>query len=297
MEKNILLDPEFQKVLEQAEQESREELQESASEVSLGMGADCQTAYEHNMKASGLNLSVLQAEEARDLTEAQQWVEEVRPALILAGGEAEVAKRMSADEMAAARELSLTPKDSSVLTPVGVTEMSSESLTQAWLGSGGCQNYWVKAWGAGWGCVGGVGSIERHITWYFRYTPPSTRFYAIIPYVQFNGFYITRANDKWYNCKYARGRAQIKVNAHQYNWKGEQVWTVLDSRGDNISVNRRFDTTRRVNYSALLGGGDSVLIMVRVGLYAYAKGSGSYSELNFSTGSANHVCIPNVWIG
>jgi hypothetical protein len=294
---DFLMDSEFKKVLEQAEQESRQELQSTAAEVSLGMSPSCLKDYEQQMQQAGLDLVSLQDAEARDLAEAQKFIESVRPGLILAGGEAKVAKMTSDEEVASSLETALLPDGYAALTPIGVTEISSDSLTQVWLGSGSCQNYYVKAWGGGWGCTGGVGSIERHLTWYFRYTPPTNKFYAIKPYVNFNGFYITKANDKWYNCKYARSRVQMKVNAYQYNWKGEQVWTVLDSSDDNINVNRRFDTTRTVNYTALLARGDSVLIQVRVGLYAYAKGSGSYSELNFSTGAANKICIPNVYVG
>ncbi len=248
------------------------------------------------MKSAGLNLDVLREQEARDLAESQKWVQEVIPTLAMADGEAEVTKRLAVDEAMESRNLALTPVGYTVLTPIGATEISSHSLSQVWL-PGYCQNYYVKAWGGGWGCTGGVGSILRHVTWWFSFTPSGNKFYSIIPFVKFRGFYLTKANDKWYNCKHARGRVQIKVNAYQYNWKGEEVRTVLDSSGGNISVNHRFDTTRHVYYTALLGGGDKVWIRVRVALYAYAKGGGSYSELNFATGAANYLCVNNVWVG
>jgi GTP cyclohydrolase I len=100
MMQNILMDSEFRKILEQAEQESRNELQSTANEVSLGMSQECLQGYEQQMKQAGLDLEFLRNAEAKDLAEAQKFVETVRPALILAGGEAQVAKLTSDEEIA-----------------------------------------------------------------------------------------------------------------------------------------------------------------------------------------------------
>lgn len=168
--------------------------------------------------------------------------------------------------------------------------------SQAVVSGGGCKNLYNWASGGGWGCTGGVGSINSYAEFGFWFKPPTNRFYSVRPYFQFRGYYIVKANDKWYNCKYARVLVSAQTNCYQYNWKGWNNVNVLNVRGSNINVNKRFDANRYTYNSYLLAGGDWAYIRARVRLYAYAKGDGSYAKNDYSTGVANKLCVPHVLV-
>ena len=156
---------------------------------------------------------------------------------------------------------------------------------------------WCWAKGAGSGLFGsGAGSYNVWADWGYWFKPESTRYYGIVPHHVFRGFYIVRAFDGAWTSKFARALVRIWTNVYQYNWKGWKKWTVLNVGDDNINVNDRCDTDRHVYYSALLAGGDWAFIRSTVQLYVYARGSSSYSELNFSVGSANYLQAPHVHI-
>lgn len=151
-------------------------------------------------------------------------------------------------------------------------------------------NPWCWAQGGGWWSSA---DISIYSTFWFYFYPSANRFYAVVPRVRFRGFYILRANDKWWNSKYARVVTDVRVRAYQYNWKPETVYTVLNHGDDNIDTNPRFDQDRSFYYSFLAGGGDLAWIRVNVRIYAYARGSGSYAEVNFASGVANYLQVPS----
>lgn len=161
---------------------------------------------------------------------------------------------------------------------------------------GSCKNLYNWAKGAGGGCIGGVGKITSYAEFGFWFKPTVSRFYSIRPHFQFRGYYIVKANDKWYNCKSARVTVAAQTNCHQYNWKGWNSVDVLNVGGSNINVNRRFDDDRHTYNSYLLAAGDWAYIRARVKLYAYAKGNGSYAKNDYSTGTANKLCVPHVHV-
>lgn len=156
----------------------------------------------------------------------------------------------------------------------------------------------VSAWarGSGSGIAGtGAASFHAYVDWWFSFRPDAARFYAQRVHVPFSGFYITRANDGFFNSKRARTRINLSARGYQYNWKGTTSTNRLNVDDDNVNVNRRFDGWQSFNYSSLLGA-DQAYLRVSLDLYVYARGSGSYSELNFSTGAGNYLGIPRVFV-
>lgn len=292
------IEAEFRKLLKEVAAEEQQELKSmtEGGELGLKMSEDLEAEYTNQLRQSGLNVEQLELQERKDAEATEKWLAEVTPALVMGGGEQQLVMQQLTEEREASLDQSLMGEDVEILSPVAVTVSDSDTLTMDWVGSTTCQKKYVWARGGGWGCTGGRASIGRSVDWWYAFRPRTTKFYAIQPRVTYNGFYIVKANDKWYNCKYAKATIDIKVNVHQYNWKGESKWNVLNVADGNISVNRRFDTTRRVNYSALLGRNDLVWVRVRTSLYAYAKGSGSYAELNFNAGS-NRMCGPPLYVG
>lgn len=203
-------------------------------------------------------------------------------------------------------ESNFMPADAYALTPAWsaafsdqiegdqLTGVSSTAVgTQAVLTGGGCKNYMNWAKGAGSGLFGtGVGEIQSWVEFGFWFKPSASRFYTVRPRFQYRGYYIVKANDGFFTSKRARVVASAWTNVHQYNWKGWNHVNVLDKAGSNININKRLDTDRVTHNSFLLGGGDWAYIRCTIGLYAYARGGGSYAKNDFSTGSANKVCVP-----
>lgn len=159
----------------------------------------------------------------------------------------------------------------------------------------GCRNLWNSASGSGGGCIGGVGSITSHAEFGFWFRPSVTKFYSVRPLFRFRGYYILKANDKWYNCKHTKSVISVETNCYQYNWKGWNSVTVLNEKHQNINRNRRFDINRHTNNSYLLAGGDWVFVRARIVLHARAQGSGSYARNDFATG-VNRLCVPHVHV-
>jgi hypothetical protein len=255
-----------------------------------------------SLEAMGLNVSNLDALDRERCAEADEELEVIKAQM----------EALSQEPSPVAAEVdvegSFLPEGACMLTPSWTALFSDQDIQDQLTGGsaieaqatvsagGGCKNYWNWAKGGGWGCTGGVGSNQQWAEWGFWYKPPTSRFYSIRPYFQYRGFYIVRANDKWYNCKKAQVLVSAWTNVHQYNWKGWNHVNVLNVRDDNINVNRRFDTNRYTYNSYLLGAGDWAFIRCTIGLYVRAQGSGSYAENNFSTGAANKLCVPHVHV-
>jgi hypothetical protein len=258
--------------------------------------------YQKEMKsleAIGLNITNLDALDREQSAESELELKTMRAQM----------ESMSESPSAGASQIevegSFLPEGAYMLRPTWTGFFSDKDVqdqltggsaieAQAIVTGEGCKNYWNWARGGGWGCTGGVGSNQQWAEWGFWFKPPTSKFYSVIPYFQFRGFYIVKADDKWYNCKKAEVLVSAWTNVHQYNWKGSNHVDVLHVRDDNINVNKRFDADRNTYNSYLLGGGDWAFIRCTIGLYVRAQGSGSYAENNFSTGTANKLCVPYV---
>jgi len=159
-------------------------------------------------------------------------------------------------------------------------------------------NFDLSDWasGSGSGLFGtGAASFHVYLDWWFAFNADVNKFYSQQIYVPFNGFHIVRADDAWYDSKHAEVNISLSARGYQYNWKGTSSTNVLHVAGDNINVNDRFDGWRTFNYSTLLGA-DTAYLLVTADFYVYARGGGSYAELNFSDGNANYVGIPYVYV-
>jgi hypothetical protein len=183
------------------------------------------------------------------------------------------------------------------LTPYYATYHGSDG-TVYWQGYNP-GNFDVRDWasGAGSGLFGtGAASFTVYVDWWFTFTTDTSRFYSHNIYVPFNGFYIVRSDDGFWDSKEAHVRIDLSAQGYQYNWKPSSSTNVLDIDSQNINVNDRFDGWRTMYYSDLLGGGDAAYVRVTSSFYVYARGGGSYAELNFSDGAANYIGVPWVYI-
>lgn len=253
------------------------------------------------IQGAGIDMAKLASAEAAISAEAEKEVEEIEARL-----------NQQSQESAYSAEIdpaaSFVPSDAAMLTPSWVGAFSddapddkltaaSQVASQSLLSGGGCKDYYNWAKGGGSGNFGtGVGKIQSWIDFGFWFRPPQSRFYSVRPLFRYRGYYIVRADDGFFTSKYARTVVSAWTNVHQYNWKGWNSVKVLDVGDDNINVNRRFDADRYTYNSYLLGAGDWVYIRCTIGLYAYARGSGSYTKNDFATGNANYLCVPYCYV-
>ena len=150
--------------------------------------------------------------------------------------------------------------------------------------------------GAGSGLFGtGAGSFTVYMDWWFTFRAPENRNYAHTIYVPLHGFYILKADDGFWDSKEAHARIDLSAMGFQYNAKATATSNVFDMHSQNINVNDRFDGTRVMYYSDLLGA-DTAYLRVSASFYVYARGGGSTAQLNFSSGAANYVGVPSVYI-
>lgn len=157
---------------------------------------------------------------------------------------------------------------------------------------------WDTASGSGSGIFGtGAASFTVHMDHWFAYTTEASRFYNHNIYVPFHGFEIARADDGFWDSKEAHVRIDLSALGYQYNAKPMGRTNVFDIDSQNINSNDRIDGWRTMYYADLLGGGDTAYLRVTSSFYVYARGGGSFAELNFSDGAANYLGIPQVYIG
>jgi|GEM_PF-1809947 len=254
------------------------------------------------MEAAGIKVANMEALDVELSADADVELKVIEDKMI------ELSQEPSGDTIGLDIEKAFLPQDALVLSPAWVADFSDDDAqdkltgasvitTQTLLSGGGCKDKYVWAKGGGSGIAGtGVGKIQAWVDFGFWFKPSISKFYSIRPHFRFRGFYIVKANDKWYNSKFARVKVSAWTNVYQYNWKGWNNIDVLNVGDDNINVNRRFDADRNMYTSYLLGGGDWAYIRCTIGLYAYAKGSGSYAKLDFATGVANYLCVPYCYV-
>ncbi|GAB3271117.1 hypothetical protein GCM10027347_42200 [Larkinella harenae] len=155
---------------------------------------------------------------------------------------------------------------------------------------------WDYANGSGSGLLGsGAASFTIYLDWWFTFRAPENRNYSHTIQVPFNGFYIIRSDDGIFTSKEARARISLSAVGYQYNYKATASTNVFSMGNDNINVNDRFDGWRTMYYSTLLGA-DQAYLRVTASFYVYARGGGSTAQLNFSTGNANFIGVPYVYI-
>jgi phage-related protein len=153
-----------------------------------------------------------------------------------------------------------------------------------------------SASGAGSGLFGsGAGSFTVYMDWWFSYLAPQNRFYGHTIYVPFHGFYIVIADDGFWDSKEAHARIDLSAVGYQYNYKSTGNTNEIDVGGQNLNVNDRLDGWRTMYYADLLGM-DRAYLRVTASFYVYARGGGSTAQLDFSSGNANYMGVPWVYI-
>lgn len=150
----------------------------------------------------------------------------------------------------------------------------------------------ARNWGQGWGCYDfgpTYGPSRASAAFWFAFIPDRTAMWNLLALVNLNGFYILTANDDWWDCKHAEAHVEADMDVFQYYWNGTKRFPLLNLSADNINAARLFDEAGNFDYQAGLRAGDFAFVKVTISLSVHAQGGGSYSEVNFSDGTANFL--------
>ena len=150
---------------------------------------------------------------------------------------------------------------------------------------------WVKSTGSGSGW-GGAEDFQVTIDRWFVFTPRNAGTYSMSALQPFNGFYIVKADDGLFTSKEARAIISNTIQAYQYFWHAPSNFRLFFLEDDNIDTYGRVDIVYSRPCRAFFTGGDPAFVLVTQRLICYARGSGSYAELNFSDGEANVLHAP-----
>jgi hypothetical protein len=160
----------------------------------------------------------------------------------------------------------------------------------------GAVDLWDSAEGSGNGWFGsGASSIDVLADWWFYFNANADRAYSYTISCPMHGFFICYADDGFWDSKEAHVRLDLSAMGYQYNAKPTTSVNVFDYDAQNININNRYDNAPVMYYSDILGA-DTAYLRVTQSLYGYARGDGSFAELNFSDGNANYLGTPTVYV-
>ena len=143
--------------------------------------------------------------------------------------------------------------------------------------------------GDGWGCWATASGPPPTATVWFTFVPNRTARWELSPIFVFHGFYIMRADDGIFTCKFSAVEMEAKIDIFQYFWKGPKTYKLIDEDKDDVDTVGFFDRTEWIWDTTILRSGDPVWVKVDVSVDAIASGGGSYAEINFSDGAANYI--------
>lgn len=231
--------------------------------------------------------------EAQEQEQLNRYLDGIRPGLVESPPRPRRAESDEAPHAALLAELgpTLTPVKSDVLTQLRSTsEAEFTTLSR--------RDLKASMSGSGWGCwvEENPAYPDTMAYWWYSYTPSTTRSYNFWVSAPYAGFYVIRADDSWYNCKYAKSYAFYEVDVYQHYWRGADRRTVIDRRDDNINQSGQVAGAIYWFFSQPLLANIPVTVRVTATLDVYAQGGGSYAELNFADGADHYLDPPAVII-
>jgi len=163
------------------------------------------------------------------------------------------------------------------------------------------------------GGLGGKGSgfgdgdrtfTTRDVSWIFRFVPPESRFYDFYPTTWGFGTYHVMSDDNILTSDVAHVAFRLRgvVNSGAPNLgTPQQTLTLLDKQGDNINEFGWIGGPgplggAQLHLSGYLDANSSTVITLTHELYVYARGLGTWADLDFETnGSKGQQSLGPVW--
>lgn len=256
------------------------------------------------LKGIGVDLAAFDREQEKDLKTQEDELKAYLAEFTPKGGSRPVQQAGDLKD-AALRDFTLAGASHTVLRPYASTLFATDKSVLKGVsglnGDGAINSGWVFPDEAGkirlkdtahcpvacfFACAGGPVEFAVH----FAFTPATTANYEMTAVFAFHGFYILRSDDSWYNCRNAKVKLTMSMNAHQYVDIGKKVFPALIDRDeDNVEEVTTYDRTHFFDYTTVLKAGDPVIVTVGGVIDAQAHGGGAYAELNFEAGTANYI--------
>ena len=202
----------------------------------------------------------------------------------------------------------LMPKETMVLYPSWIEVFCDDDALDQLTGAScpapdmirnpmGCSEHYLWAAGEGSGIAGtGAGRLQSWVEFGFWFCPKQSRFHDIRPMFRLKGQYELKADNRWYNSKYAQVNISTLVNVYQHNWKGWSHVSILKQGAGDVNGYKEIDVDRCMYTSHFLKEGKWVFIRCTVGLDVYARGSGSFAKLDFSLNGKGFLAVPYVHV-
>jgi hypothetical protein len=248
-----------------------------------------------SLKKSGTDLALLDQRAKRASDELQAYLKSARPALVgrASGGVADYKQRsVEASMLAETCRTQVSPYSVSLMaSDRSYLEGIEGEFGNPWVfpSNPGQINLWDRSTGDGWGCWATASGPPPKATVWFTFVPDRTARWELSPIFVFHGFYIMRADDGIFTCKFAEVDLDAKVDIFQYYWKGAKSFKLIDVDKDDVDLVEFYDRTEWLWDTAYLRAGDRVWVKAEVSLNAVASGGGSFAEINFSDGTANYI--------
>jgi hypothetical protein len=257
------------------------------------------------LQSIGVDLRKLDSEREKD-QEAQEkeleaFLDEFRPAAVSRRSKQAADARAAALQSAALAEAGHLVLPAFASTLVSPNKADLKDITGE-AGSGAIDSGWVfpdepgkiriKTSGhvAAWCFQAVAGAPDPHFSVHFAFVPATTATYEMTAVLAFHGFYVLRSDDSWYNCRHAEVKLSVQMNVHQYvdfGWTGFPA--LIDRSESNIEAVVNYDRTHFFDHTTALKAGDPVIVTVDGTLRAFARGGGTFAELNFEAGTANYI--------
>jgi hypothetical protein len=165
------------------------------------------------------------------------------------------------------------------------SDSSQIKIMQADTGSG------LLGWGAS------ANNPKTADVWY-NFTPHQDANYTFTAWLEFHGFYILYADDGTFTSYSAEVELQVSLQAFQFVYRPEKLFTVFDHKGQNIDVPfAAYDQVSGIFTDTQdFRAGEPVMVKAHIEVTAVANGDGSYAELNFHDGEANFIQPLGLWV-
>jgi hypothetical protein len=246
------------------------------------------------LRATGLDLDLLDSFDRESEEELQNFVREIRPSLL--------DRVPSRSAEASTRVLYATPLPRRATMPVYGATLLAPRRENLEGNEGESGNPWIlpndpselriqdSSRGSGWGCWAEAFPPPPEVDMWYTFTPDQTGQWFLWVFTDLHGFYVLRADGSWYNCRDASVSVVAGMDVEQYSyWHGPVEASQLKVDSGNISTYELFDHTPWLQYVTPLRAGDPVWVRAWISVQATAVGRGSYAEINFAAGTGNYI--------
>ena len=158
----------------------------------------------------------------------------------------------------------------------------------------------ISAVGSGPGLFGtGIETFTFSIDWYYTLLFKETSILDFYLYIPFHGYYIIYAMDGLMDSKEASAKIDLCISYFPLNVGLSAInecKNIFSLDSQNINVNGRIDSLKQASFIDAVSPMNAYIVFISATFNVYARGGGSHSELNFSSGNDNYIGIPLLYV-